>query len=69
MSATTFINTKAEAKTAVKIAHAHGFTSLTVDNLYKRYTSNVFSAWSTDSDARKAQAEIRTAIVAQRKRK
>lgn len=53
-----FINTKKEAKAASKIASKFGFDRLNETAFYKRYTTNVFSPWSTDSDARAAQSEI-----------
>lgn len=64
-----FINTKPEAKIALEIAHDYGFTSLTIDRLYKQYSNNVFSAWSNDSDARQAQEDIFDAIKARRAEK
>jgi hypothetical protein len=61
-----FINTKVEAKLAEQIAHECGFTRLTAEDFHKRYSVNVFSPWSSDSDAREAQQQIAAAVRAHR---
>lgn len=61
-----FINTKVEAALAKQIAHEFGFTRLTAEDFHKRYTVNVFSPWSSDSDAREAQQQIAAAVRAHR---
>ncbi len=53
-----FIRTKREAQEAARIAHNYGFTRLSADDFHRRYTVNVFGPWSSDQDARSAQAEI-----------
>ena len=57
-----FINTHAEAKLAAKIAAEYGFSALTAEKFYKRYTDNVFSPWSSDDDARAAKDAIRRVL-------
>lgn len=64
-----FINTKAEAKLASKIAIAHGFERLTSDKFFKRYVVNVFNPWASDNDARAAQVRITEAIREDREAK
>lgn len=64
----TFINTKAEAKLASAIASKHGFETLSAERFYKKYTSNVFSPWASENDARRAASEIHSAIKSRRAR-
>ena len=57
-----FINSKAEAKLASRIARQFGFEVLSEAKFYKRYTTNVFSPWSSENDARRAIAAIADAL-------
>lgn len=57
-----FINTHKESKVAARIAAKFGFETLIAKSFYKRYTSNVFSPWSNERDARDAQKEIAEAL-------
>lgn len=61
-----FINTRKEARTAARIAAAAGFTALTSEKWYKRYTTNVLAAWANESSTRELLAKIASAIRASR---
>lgn len=57
-----FINSKAEAKIAARIARRFGFEVLSEAKFYKQYTNNVFSPWASENDARRAIAAIADAL-------